>query len=42
VCVERLPSEYEVDDKIRGMAWVDDVALVPAAPVAATAEPPKP
>ena len=37
VCVERLPSEYEVDDKIQGMAWVDDVALVPA-----TAEPRKP
>jgi hypothetical protein len=31
VCVERLPSQ-EVDDKIQGMAWVDDVALVPAAP----------
>ena len=42
VCVERSPSEYEVDDKIRGMAWVDDVALVPAAPVPATAEPRKP
>ena len=41
VCVERLPSQ-EVDDKIQGMAWVDDVALVPAAPVPATAEPRKP
>jgi tetratricopeptide (TPR) repeat protein len=36
VCVERLPSQ-EVDDKIQGMAWVDDVALVPA-----IAEPRKP
>ena len=36
VCVVRLPSQ-EVDDKIQGMAWVDDVALVPAA-----AEPRKP
>jgi tetratricopeptide repeat protein len=36
VCVLRLPSQ-EVDDKIQGMAWVDDVALVPVA-----AEPPKP
>lgn len=42
VCVERLPSEYEVDDKIQGMAWVDDVALVPAAPVPTSAEPRKP
>lgn len=41
VCVERLPSQ-EVDDKIQGMAWVDDVALVPVAPTPATAEPPKP
>ena len=41
VCVERLPSQ-EVDDKIQGMAWVDDVALVPAARVPATAEPRKP
>lgn len=41
VCVERLPSQ-EVDDKIQGLAWVDDVALVPAAPVPATAEPRKP
>ena len=31
VCVARLPSQ-EVDDKIQGMAWVDDVALVPVAP----------
>ena len=30
VCVARLPSQ-EFDDKIRGLAWVDDVALVPAA-----------
>ena len=36
VCVARLPSQ-EADDKIQGMAWVDDVALVPAA-----AEPRKP
>jgi len=36
VCVVRLPSQ-EADDKIQGMAWVDDVALVPAA-----AEPGKP
>lgn len=28
VCVARLPSQ-EFDDKIRGIAWVDDVALVP-------------
>ena len=41
VCVERLPSQ-EADDKIQGMAWVDDVALVPAAPVPATTEPRKP
>jgi tetratricopeptide (TPR) repeat protein len=41
LCLERLPSQ-EVDDKIQGMAWVDDVALVPAAPVPATAEPSKP
>lgn len=40
-CVERLPS-HEVDDKIQGMAWVDDVALVPAAPVPTTAEPREP
>jgi tetratricopeptide (TPR) repeat protein len=30
VCVVRLPSQ-EADGKIQGMAWVDDVALVPAA-----------
>jgi len=36
VCLTRFPSR-EVDDKIQGMAWVDDVALVPVA-----AEPPKP
>ncbi|OLC97965.1 MAG: hypothetical protein DMG35_04065 [Acidobacteria bacterium] len=36
VCVIRFPSQ-EVDDKIQGMAWVDDVALVPSA-----AEPRKP
>jgi len=30
VCVARLPSQ-EADDKIQGIAWVDDVALVPAA-----------
>ena len=36
VCVIRFPSQ-EVDDKIQGMAWVDDVALVPV-----PAEPPKP
>lgn len=30
VCVARLPSQ-EADDKIQGLAWVDDVALVPAA-----------
>ena len=36
VCVARLSSQ-EFDDKIQGTAWVDDVALVPAA-----AEPRKP
>jgi tetratricopeptide (TPR) repeat protein len=36
VCVGRLPSQ-EFDDKIQGIAWVDDVALVPA-----SAEPRKP
>jgi Flp pilus assembly protein TadD len=36
VCVIRFPSQ-EVDDKIQGIAWVDDVALVPMA-----AEPRKP
>jgi len=36
VCVVRLPSR-EADNKIKGMAWIDDVALVPV-----TAEPPKP
>jgi hypothetical protein len=36
VCVARSPSR-EADDKIQGIAWVDDVALVPN-----TAEPPKP
>jgi tetratricopeptide (TPR) repeat protein len=36
VCVARLPSQ-EFDDKIQGIAWVDDVALVPA-----SAEPRKP
>jgi hypothetical protein len=36
VCLLRFPSQ-EVDDKIQGMAWVDDVALVPVA-----AEPRKP
>jgi hypothetical protein len=36
VCVARLPSR-EADDKIQGMAWVDDVALIPG-----TTEPPKP
>jgi hypothetical protein len=30
VCVIRFPSQ-EVDDKIQGVAWVDDVALVPVA-----------
>ena len=29
VCVARLPS-HEFDDKIQGIAWVDDVAMVPA------------
>jgi tetratricopeptide (TPR) repeat protein len=28
VCVARLPSQ-EFDDKIQGIAWVDDVSLVP-------------
>ena len=36
VCVARLPSQ-EFDDKIQGMAWVDDVALAPV-----SAEPRKP
>jgi len=36
VCVARLPSR-EFDDKIQGIAWVDDVALVPV-----SAEPRKP
>lgn len=36
VCVVRLPSQ-EFDDKIQGIAWVDDVSLVPA-----SAEPRKP
>lgn len=36
VCVARLPSQ-EFDDKIQGIAWVDDVALVPP-----SAEPRKP
>lgn len=36
VCVARLPSQ-EFDDKIQGIAWVDDVSLVPA-----SAEPRKP
>ena len=36
VCVARLPSQ-EFDDKIQGIAWVDDVALVPV-----SAEPSKP
>ena len=36
VCVTRLPSQ-EFDDKIQGIAWVDDVALVPV-----SAEPRKP
>lgn len=31
VCVARLPSQ-EFDDKIQGMAWVDDVSLVPVSP----------
>jgi len=30
VCLARLPSQ-EADDKIQGIAWVDDVALVPGA-----------
>lgn len=30
ICVTRLPSQ-EADDKIQGMAWIDDAALVPAA-----------
>jgi hypothetical protein len=29
VCVARAPSDQD-DNRIRGMAWVDDVALVPA------------
>lgn len=36
VCVIRLPSE-EIDNRIRGTAWVDDVALIPV-----SAEHPKP
>ena len=36
ICLVRYPSR-EADNKIQGIAWVDDVALVPAA-----AEPPKP
>ena len=36
VCVARLPSQ-EFDDKIQGIAWVDDVSLVPG-----PAEPRKP
>src|SRR5689334_21370938 len=36
VCVARLPSQ-EFDDKIQGIAWVDDVALAPV-----SAEPHKP
>ena len=36
VCVARLPSQ-EFDDKIQGIAWVDDVALLPV-----PAEPRKP
>ena len=36
VCVARLPSQ-EFDDKIQGIAWVDDVGLVPV-----SAEPRKP
>ena len=31
VCVARRPSQ-EFDDKIQGIVWVDDVALVPASP----------
>lgn len=41
VCVERLPSQ-DVDDKIQGIAWLDDVALIPAAQTPASAEPRKP
>jgi len=41
VCLERLPSR-EVDDKIQGMTWVDDVALVPVTQTPAASEPPKP
>jgi hypothetical protein len=37
VCLERLPSQ-EVDDKIQGMAWVDDVALVRATQAPAAGE----
>ena len=36
VCLARFPSQ-EVNNKLQGIAWVDDVALVPVA-----AEPPKP
>jgi len=36
VCVARLPSQ-EFDDKIQGIAWVDDVALAPV-----SAQPRKP
>ncbi len=36
VCAVRLPS-HEADDKIQGLAWLDDVALIPA-----SAEPGKP
>ncbi|HEY6946513.1 MAG TPA: hypothetical protein VI431_15345 [Candidatus Acidoferrum sp.] len=41
VCLARLASR-EADDKIQGMAWVDDVTLVPITPVPAAAEPRKP
>jgi tetratricopeptide (TPR) repeat protein len=41
VCVARLAS-HEVNDKIQGIAWVDDVALVPVAPVPGAREPRKP
>ncbi len=41
VCVERLSSQ-EVNDKIQGIAWVDDVALVPTRQTPAPAEPRKP
>lgn len=41
VCLERLPSQ-EVDDKIQGMAWVDDVALVPVTQAPAAGELRKP